>query len=112
MFVSRVRTREIREDGLFSPITLGGSKDARNKTTLAIEMLLAGEAEALTRRAVELVLEATRPPCARRAPCTPGRFTAGHTNQSEICHFIFGLVEMTHLDGTSEELATTTLRKQ
>ena len=32
--------------------------------------------------------------------CTPGRFTADRTNASEFCHFITGLVEITHADGT------------
>ena len=41
----------------FKPGNPGRPKGARHKTTLAIEALLDGEAEALTRRAIELALE-------------------------------------------------------
>ncbi len=34
--------------------------------------------------------------------CTPGRFTADRTKSSETCHFIFGRVEMRHVDGSVE----------
>src|SRR5262245_22447292 len=40
--------------GKFRPGNPGRPKGARHKTTLAIEAILEGEAEALTRRAVEL----------------------------------------------------------
>jgi uncharacterized cupin superfamily protein len=36
--------------------------------------------------------------------CTPGRFTADRTASSEFCHFISGLIEMTHADGTKVRL--------
>lgn len=36
--------------------------------------------------------------------CTEGRFTADRTGSTEVCHFISGLVEMTHLDGTTQRL--------
>lgn len=36
--------------------------------------------------------------------CTPGRFTADRTTTAEFCHFISGLVEMTHADGRKETL--------
>ena len=38
----------------FGPGNPGRPRDAKNKTTLAVELLLDGEAEALTRKAVEL----------------------------------------------------------
>jgi hypothetical protein len=41
-------------DGTFAPGNPGRPKGARHKTTLAIEELLDGEAEALTRKAIEL----------------------------------------------------------
>ena len=41
-------------DGTFAPGNAGRPKGARHKTTLAIETLLDGEAEALTRKAIEL----------------------------------------------------------
>lgn len=34
--------------------------------------------------------------------CTPGRFRADRTESSEFCHFLKGLVEMTHADGSIE----------
>src|SRR4030095_7662499 len=40
----------------FQPGNSGRPKGARNKTTLAVEALLDGEAEALTRKAVEVAL--------------------------------------------------------
>ncbi len=53
--------------GLFEAGTSGNPngrpKGARNKTTVAVEALLEGEAEALTRRAIDLALGATRQPC-------------------------------------------------
>lgn len=36
--------------------------------------------------------------------CTPGRFTADRSGSSEFCHFISGLIEMTHQDGTKQRL--------
>ena len=41
-------------DGTFAPGNPGRPRGARHKTTLAIEELLDGEAEALTRKAIEL----------------------------------------------------------
>lgn len=41
-------------DGTFAAGNPGRPKGARHKTTLAVEALLEGEAEALTRRAIEL----------------------------------------------------------
>jgi hypothetical protein len=43
-----------RRGGRFKPGNPGRPKRARHKTTLAIEALLDGEAEALTRKAIEL----------------------------------------------------------
>src|SRR5215204_4346329 len=43
-----------RGSGRFKPGNPGRPKGARHKTTLAIEALLDGEAEALTRKAIEL----------------------------------------------------------
>lgn len=45
------------ETGKFAAGNPGRPKGARHKTTLAIEELLDGEAEGLTRKAVELALE-------------------------------------------------------
>jgi hypothetical protein len=46
----------------FGPDHPGGRpKGARNKTTLAVEALMEGEAEALTRKAIELALEGDGP---------------------------------------------------
>jgi uncharacterized protein len=36
--------------------------------------------------------------------CTPGVFTADRSASSEFCHFIAGLIEMTHTDGTKVRL--------
>lgn len=36
--------------------------------------------------------------------CTPGRFTADRSKSAEFCHFISGVVEMTHADGTKVRL--------
>jgi hypothetical protein len=44
-------------DGTFAPGNPGRPKGARHKTSLAIEELLDGEAEALTRKAIELAKE-------------------------------------------------------
>ena len=44
-------------DGRFQPGNPGRPKGARNKTTLAAEVLLDGDAEAITRKAVELAKE-------------------------------------------------------
>ncbi len=44
-------------DGTFGPGNPGKPKGARHKATLAAQELLDGEAEALTRKAVELALE-------------------------------------------------------
>ena len=41
----------------FKPGNSGRPKGARNRATLAVEALLAGEAETLTRKAIELALE-------------------------------------------------------
>lgn len=48
-----------KSDGRFAPgNTLGGrTPGSRNKTTIAIETLLEGEHEALTRKAIEMALE-------------------------------------------------------
>jgi hypothetical protein len=52
-----------RSDGTFAPGNrLGGSrKGSRHKTTLAVEALLDGEAEGLTRKAIELALDGDGP---------------------------------------------------
>jgi hypothetical protein len=42
---------------LFAPGNPGRPKGSRNKTTLALEALLDGEAEALTRKAIEMALD-------------------------------------------------------
>ncbi len=36
--------------------------------------------------------------------CTPGRFSADRTRSAEFCHFIAGMVEMTHVDGRKVRL--------
>jgi hypothetical protein len=36
--------------------------------------------------------------------CTPGRFTADRSTSAEFCHFISGMVEMTHADGRKQRL--------
>lgn len=36
--------------------------------------------------------------------CTPGRFTADRSGSSEFCHFISGLIEMIHADGSTVRL--------
>lgn len=46
-----------RRPGAFQPGNPGRPKGARNKVTRAAEALLDGEAEALTRKAIELALE-------------------------------------------------------
>lgn len=43
-------------DGRFKPGNSGRPKGSRHRTTLAVEALLEGEAEALTRRAIEAAL--------------------------------------------------------
>lgn len=52
-----------RSDGTFAPgNSLGGSrKGSRHRTTLAVEALLEGEAEGLTRKAIEMALEGDGP---------------------------------------------------
>jgi len=52
-----VKTRKKKRGRPFQPGNAGRPKGSRNRTTQAVEALLAGEAEALTRRAVELALE-------------------------------------------------------
>ena len=47
--------------GTFQPGNSGKPKGARNRVTLAIEALLDGEAEALTRKAIEMALEGDGP---------------------------------------------------
>ena len=49
-----------RRGGRFKPGNPGKPKGARHKTTLAIEALLDGEAEALTRKAIELAKAGAR----------------------------------------------------
>jgi hypothetical protein len=49
-------TEEIPLDGRFQPGNAGKPRGARHKTTPAIEALLHGEAEKLTRKAVEMAL--------------------------------------------------------
>ena len=54
----------------------GKPKGARNKTTLAVEALLDGEAEALTRKAIERALEGDSVAlrlCLERIPSRPAR---------------------------------------
>lgn len=46
-----------KPDGTFAPGNPGRPKGARHRTTQAVEALLEGEAEGLTRKAVELALE-------------------------------------------------------
>lgn len=52
-----------RSDGTFAPgNSLGGSrKGSRHRTTLAVEALMEGEAEGLTRKAIELALAGDGP---------------------------------------------------
>ena len=52
-----------KSDGTFAPgNSLGGSrKGSRHRTTLAVEALLEGEAEGLTRKAIELALQGDGP---------------------------------------------------
>ena len=52
-----------KSDGTFAPGNkLGGRpKGARNKTTLAVEALLDGEADAITRKAIDMALEGDGP---------------------------------------------------
>lgn len=45
-----------RDDGRFAPGNPGRPKGARHRTTLAVEELLDGEAEGLTRKAVDMAL--------------------------------------------------------
>ena len=45
-----------RPDGTFKPGAGGRKKGSRNKTTLAIEELLDGQAEAITQKAVDMAL--------------------------------------------------------
>ncbi|WP_299436778.1 DUF5681 domain-containing protein [uncultured Rhodospira sp.] len=45
------------EKGRFAPGNPGRPRGARHKATLAVEAILDGEAEALTRRAIELAME-------------------------------------------------------
>lgn len=51
------KTGDRRPDGTFAPGNPGRPRGARHKTTLAIEEILDGEADVLTRKAVELALE-------------------------------------------------------
>ena len=51
--------RPFGEDNPGNPA--GRPRGARNRTTLAMEALLAGEAEALTRKAIEMALEGDGP---------------------------------------------------
>jgi hypothetical protein len=51
------KTEGRNPDGTFAPGNAGRPKGARHKTTLAIEALLEGEAEGLTRKAIELAKE-------------------------------------------------------
>lgn len=53
---SRKNERKTRGGRLFAPGNPGRPKGSRNKTTLALEALLDGEAEAITRKAVEMAL--------------------------------------------------------
>ena len=46
-----------RDDGTFAPGNPGRPKGSRHKTTRAIEALLDGEGEALSRKAVDLALK-------------------------------------------------------
>ena len=46
-----------RPDGTFKPGAGGRTRGSRNKTSLAVEALLDGQAEALTRKAIDLALE-------------------------------------------------------
>lgn len=54
---NRIETEISGNDGRFKPGNPGKPKGARSRATMAAEALLNGEAEALTRRAVELALE-------------------------------------------------------
>jgi len=47
-----------KTDGKFGPGNPGRPRGARHKTTLAVEALLDGEAERLTRKAIEMALAA------------------------------------------------------
>jgi hypothetical protein len=52
-----------KSDGTFAPGNkMGGRpKGARNKTTLAVEAMLDGEAEAITRKAIDMAMEGDGP---------------------------------------------------
>ena len=52
-----VRNNGRNTDGTFTEGNPGKPKGARHKTTLAVEELLQGEAEGLTRKAVDMALE-------------------------------------------------------
>ncbi|QRM27350.1 DUF5681 domain-containing protein [Microvirga sp. VF16] len=54
---TRKNEKKTRGGRLFEPGNSGRPKGSRNKATLAMEALLDGEAEALTRKAVEMALE-------------------------------------------------------
>ena len=51
------KTAARRSDGTFAPGKPGRPRGARHKTTLAIEEILDGEADVLTRKAVELAMD-------------------------------------------------------
>jgi hypothetical protein len=54
---SRKNEQKTRGGRRFGPGNPGRPKGSRNKTTLALEALLDGEAEAITRKAVEMALD-------------------------------------------------------
>ena len=99
----------------FQPGNPGRPKGARHKTTLAIESLLEGEAEALTRKAIEQALSgdtvALRLCLERLAPArrdSPVRFDLGSLNgPSDALKAGAGaLVAMSEGDLTPSEAAT------
>jgi hypothetical protein len=51
------KNAETTRGKLFEPSNSGRTKGLRNKVTLALEALLDGEAEALTRKAIDMALE-------------------------------------------------------
>lgn len=59
LMAARPKSNGRKTDGTFAAgNTLGGrTKGSRHKTTLAIEALLEGEAEGLTRKAIEMAME-------------------------------------------------------
>ncbi len=111
----RKNARKTPQGRPFQPGNPGRPKGARHKTTLAIERLLEGEAEALTRKAIETALTgdtvALRLCLERLAPArkdSPVRFELGPLNgPADALKAVAGaLVAMSEGDLTPSEAAT------